>query len=52
MSAKQEISDPSKGIRRMGVAVVVAIAVWSAGWFAIHKVAEARNHALVVNPRD
>lgn len=38
-------------IRRVGTVVVIAILVWSMGWFMVHKIAEARHHAVAANSR-
>jgi hypothetical protein len=38
-------------IRRVGTWVIIAIVIWSAGWFTIHKFAEARHHAVAAHAR-
>jgi len=43
--------DASREIRRVGAWVVLAILIWSAGWLTVHKIAEARHHAVAVHSR-
>ena len=43
--------DLAAELRRLGVWVAVGIVVWSAGWLAVHKLVEARQHAVAADHR-
>ncbi len=38
-------------LQRLGIWVVVGILAWSAGWLAVHKIVEARQHAVAADLR-